>query len=106
VNCNEDIAMMIGQLRQLAQVHTLDALAAAEPQARIAFLRLACDAARKEEAIARWRGDSGFMKFVPPLHDVAEGQFSSEFRTVRSPQEKRNDDNTRNSRQSPQRLCA
>ena len=106
VNCNEDIAMMIGQLRQLAQLHTLDALAAAEPQARIAFLRLACDAARKEEAIARWRGHSGFIKFVPPLHDVAEGQFLSGTRTVRSPQEKCNDDQPRNAQQSIERLCA
>lgn len=65
---------MIGQLRHNAELHTLQAFVASEPQARIALLGLAHDAARREEAIARWRGDSGFIKFVPPLHAFAEGQ--------------------------------
>jgi hypothetical protein len=102
--------MTIGQLRQLAQLHTLDALAAANPQARIAFLRLACDVAHKEQAIARWRGDSEFVKFVPPLHDFVEGQFLSgwdskkESNPVRSPQEKCNE--PRSQQPSVERLCA
>ena len=99
---------MIAQLRQLAQLHTLDALAAASPQARVAFLRLACDVAQKEEAIARWRGHGGFVKFVPPLHEIVEGQFLSGLDLTndpaRSPQEKRDDNNTRN--HDPERLCA
>lgn len=99
---------MIGQLRQLAQLHTLDALAAASPQARISFLRLACDVAHKEEAIARWRGHLGFVKFVPPLHEIVEGQFLSGLDLsndpARSPQEKRDDDCPRN--QQPEQLCA
>jgi hypothetical protein len=99
---------MIGQLRQLAQLHTLDALAAANPQARIAFLRLACDVAHREEAIARWRGDGSFVKFVPPLHDIVEGHFLSglaeDAGPVRSPQEKCNE--PRSQQPSVDRLCA
>jgi hypothetical protein len=97
---------MIGQLRQLAQLHTLDALAAASPQARIAFLRLACDAADKEEAIARWRGHGGFVKFVPPLHEIVEGQFLSGLskdRKFRSPQETCHEPRTQ---RPSERLCA
>ena len=100
---------MIGQLRQLAQLHTLDALAAANPQTRIAFLRLACDVAHKEEAIARWRGHLGFVKFVPPLHEIVEGQLlsgrvpSKEPKPARSPQETCHEPRTE---QPAERLCA
>ena len=64
---------MIGQLRHNAELHTLQAFIAEPPQRRIALLRLAHEAALREEAIARWRGDAGFLRFEPPLRAFVEG---------------------------------
>jgi hypothetical protein len=112
---NSVIAMTIGQLRQVAQSHALNAFAACDPQARIALLRLAQEAASREEAVARWRGDFEFHRFEPPLHAFAEGLSlfgDSALRDtelhpdVRSPQEKRNDRHAGKREQPLERLCA
>ena len=52
--------MTVGQLRQVAHLHALDALREANLHARIELFRLASEAARKEEAVARWRGEGAF----------------------------------------------
>jgi hypothetical protein len=109
-----EIVVMIGQLRSLAQLHTIRALAVSEPQARIALLRLAHEAANKEEAVARWRGYAGFKRFDPPFHILADGQDPSAcdmagrtwgLTNLRSPKEN-HDDNPAIEQPDFERLCA
>jgi hypothetical protein len=45
------------QLRQIAQLEAIKALSFADPVARKEALRLARDAAQKDIAVARWRGE-------------------------------------------------
>jgi len=61
--------MTIGQLRQVAHLHALDALSEANFSARIELFRLAGEAARKEEAVARWRGE-GIFAVAQPTEEI------------------------------------
>jgi hypothetical protein len=45
------------QLRQIAQLEAIKALSYADPVARKEAFRLACEAALRDIAVARWRGE-------------------------------------------------
>lgn len=55
--------MTVGQLQHLVHLLALGALTEKDPRKRIAMVKLADELARKEEAVARWRGHS--------VHDFA-----------------------------------
>lgn len=52
------VFMTIGQLGHLAMLHAQNACTAPDRRMRIELFHLAYEAARKDEAIARWRGEN------------------------------------------------